>query len=1357
MTRSSGKSGDLRPTHGKDARRVVTAWAAVALAGAVLAIALAGATPAVAGPAFPWAATEAPVPSGAASSPFAFPDTFIQEQCISDSTCIAVGSYKDTGGNTWGLIEKLSGGTWSATAAPEPADANSPSYAGLNSVSCTSATACTAVGDYMNDLGHSAALVVTLSGTTWTAAAAPQPSGSDDGNTRLSSVSCTAATACTAVGADATSATSSDGFTDTLSGTTWTPAQVGLPSNAAATNRTGSLVQVSCTSDTTCTAVGSYKDSSGHTAPLIDTLSSSWAAVEASLPGDSGTDGDGQLNASLVSVSCTAATACTAVGSYNDSSTVNSRGGYVWGLIDSLSGTTWSAVSAPEPGGAGTDTLGNQGAQLVSVSCSSATWCAAVGGFQDSTVGPGFAYGLIDTGSGTSWSGDAAPQPAGAGTDLDGEENSGLVSVSCDSDTYCAAAGSYYDASAHHLGYLIDLESGTPTATGAPTPSNTAYSPLNTISCTDENYCGAGGTYGDTGGNIQGLLELGETTQGAPGPATQLVFSTEPAGATVGGAFTTQPVVTVEDASGDVITSDSSTVSLSIASGTPTSGGPGALSGCSPNESLGVITFSGCQIGTTGTAYELDATDGSLTAATSAAFNVTAATPLPHVTSFSPLSGVAGTHVTLVGTGLADATEVDFTGSSAPATIDSDTATKIVVEVPQDATLGPLTVKNVSGPAVTTASFKPLPKITSLDAYDGQTLNTVVITGTNLTGVTGVKFGTTHASFTTSAATQVSATVPAGFSSGKVSVTTPDGTTVSTGTYSITKVTGMTPTSGAAGAIVTITGQGLGSATSVAFSGAPPQALMGPATPTAIKVAVPASSALDGPLTVHTPNIDIGGIATSASFKLLPKITSLAPSPAHASSSVVVAGSNFEPTGLAPTVKLGATVLTPVSPSGTGFTVALPANVVTGTLTVITPDGSTTTKLNVVPTISGGPTPRHGAAGTPVSLTGLTFTGTSSVKFANGVAAPFVLTGTLGSPQTLSFKVPATAASGPITVTNAGGSTATAGDFTVDPHITSFTPGSAAQGATVTVTGTGFGLNGDTRAIHVGTVAATSVTWVSPTSVKFQIPNGAPVSDKIHIAVNGGATADSATNLKVTATIASFTPTHGPAGTPVVITGSGFTGATGVTFHGIAASSFHVDSATQVTATVPSGTTPGAITVTRPTAPTTLTSATNFDNTAAITNLSETSGHAGDDITVTGTDLTGATTVTFGGGATATATSVTATSLHVTVPAAAQTGAITVTTPLGDAVSGDDFTMEPAIDSFSPGDGAPGTSVVITGSGFTGATDVAFGGVSVGDGNFSVDSATQITATVPAGAATGIVTVQTPGGSAESADSFTVD
>jgi hypothetical protein len=79
----------------------------------------------------------------------------------------------------------------------------------------------------------------------------------------------------------------------------------------------------------------------------------------------------------------------------------------------------------------------------------------------------------------------------------------------------------------------------------------------------------------------------------------------------------------------------------------------------------------------------------------------------------------------------------------------------------------------------------------------------------------------------------------------------------------------------------------------------------------------------------------------------------------------------------------------------------------------------------------------------------------------------------------------------------------------------------------------------------------------------------------------------------------------------------------------------------------------------------------------------------------------------------------------------------------------------PSVSSFSPTSGSVGTSVTITGSGFTGATDVAFNGVSVGTGNFTVDSDSQITAVVPAGATSGPVSV-TAGTTAASSTSFTV-
>src|SRR5439155_5462717 len=64
-------------------------------------------------------------------------------------------------------------------------------------------------------------------------------------------------------------------------------------------------------------------------------------------------------------------------------------------------------------------------------------------------------------------------------------------------------------------------------------------------------------------------------------------------------------------------------------------------------------------------------------------------------------------------------------------------------------------------------------------------------------------------------------------------------------------------------------------------------------------------------------------------------------------------------------------------------------------------------------------------------------------------------------------------------------------------------------------------------------------------------------------------------------TVGSFTPSSGPVGTTITISGSGLTGATGVTFNG-AAASYTVDSDSQITATVPSSATSGPIGVTTP-------------------------------------------------------------------------------------------------------------------------------------------------------------------------------
>ena len=78
----------------------------------------------------------------------------------------------------------------------------------------------------------------------------------------------------------------------------------------------------------------------------------------------------------------------------------------------------------------------------------------------------------------------------------------------------------------------------------------------------------------------------------------------------------------------------------------------------------------------------------------------------------------------------------------------------------------------------------------------------------------------------------------------------------------------------------------------------------------------------------------------------------------------------------------------------------------------------------------------------------------------------------------------------------------------------------------------------------------------------------------------------------------------------------------------------------------------------------------------------------------------------------------------------------------------------PVITSFTPASGLPGAPVVITGVDFIGATTVAFNGTTAP--GFVVNSASQITVTVPAGATTGPISISNPRGTGTSAASFTV-
>jgi hypothetical protein len=146
-------------------------------------------------------------------------------------------------------------------------------------------------------------------------------------------------------------------------------------------------------------------------------------------------------------------------------------------------------------------------------------------------------------------------------------------------------------------------------------------------------------------------------------------------------------------------------------------------------------------------------------------------------------------------------------------------------------------------------------------------------------------------------------------------------------------------------------------------------------------------------------------------------------------------------------------------------------------------------------------------------------------------------------------------------------------------------------------------------------------------------------------------------------------------------------------------------------------------------------------------------GPAGTGVTITGTTFIGATAVSFNGVA-ATFTVSNSGTITTTVPAGATTGPITVTTPAsGPLMTTTRFTVTPTITSFAPASSGVGTVVTITGTNFIGTTAVSFNGAAAA---FTVSNSGTVTATVPAGATTGPITVTTLDGSATSAASFTV-
>ena len=329
-------------------------------------------------------------------------------------------------------------------------------------------------------------------------------------------------------------------------------------------------------------------------------------------------------------------------------------------------------------------------------------------------------------------------------------------------------------------------------------------------------------------------------------------------------------------------------------------------------------------------------------------------------------------------------------------------------------------------------------------------------------------------------------------------------------------------------------------------------------------------------------------------------------------------------------------------------------------------------------------------------------------------------------------------------------------DFAITPGpgpvITSFTPAFGPVGTVVTLTGSGF--TGATAVRFNGT-AATNVTGTA-TSLTATVAAGS-TSGLITVTTPLG-TVSSATPFRVGAppTITGFTPTSGPTGTVVTLTGTNLLGAIQVTLNGADVPTPSVNSATQLTLTLPDGATTGRFAVTTPFGTATSAGVFTVPLRPVITAFTPTRGPVSTTVVVlTGRNFTGATQVRFGGVAATPAPGGSDTQLTVTVPIGALTGPLAVTTPQGTGVSGGSFTVlpTPALTAISPASGPAGITVTGTGTGLDQVTTLTLNGASLA---IRTQDATSITFVVPAGATTGAVLGTATGGGGTSSVRFTV-
>lgn len=765
-------------------------------------------------------------------------------------------------------------------------------------------------------------------------------------------------------------------------------------------------------------------------------------------------------------------------------------------------------------------------------------------------------------------------------------------------------------------------------------------------------------------------------------------------------------------------------------------------------------------------------------------------------TPFSPISGIAGATVELFGNNFIDAREVLFNGAAATFTVNHNG--KITATIPNLASSGPITVTTPSGSVASVAFDVPEPTIMTFSPAFGEALETeVIISGENYHNVTKVEFnGVAVTSFTVNETNdEITATVPLGASTGPITVTSPAGIATSVDPFEVPAPTFVareftvgeetvelefSPTRTGAGKTITIFGENLASVSRVVFLGET-EGVDGTnlvkTTDTELTVTVP-----EGARTGLLQLIASGGkTATSTQifeFVPAPVIDNVTPIYGIVTTEITISGSNFED---AVSVKIGDGVVASsdftVNVEGTSITLTIPTTATTGSVSVTTQLGGTSTwsgtfDVILAPSIVSF-TPTEGPIGQEITLTGTNLKYVTEVVFlgANGTEEPedtrVPFTTPNGSDTELAFAVPANTPEGltKLLVRNAEDIAISEDDFEVilRPVVNNLTPTMGISGATVVLEG--YNLGNVTEMYFGGvelTLAAEDFTInAEGTQITVAVPANAPVLSAVVVANEFGSSVAKDFIVIQKPTIVSFTEDRGIVGDNVIITGTNFYGdgnnPISVSF---ASADARVDgeitaiTPTQITVTVPRTAVTGSLIVTNAAGSSDPSADYIVATTPEIFSFTPTTGIVGDDVTITGWLMQNVTEVSFNGTKTAVKPSADGRTITVEVPDGATTGRLSlfegensVFTTAEDQI----FTVIPAptIATVSPNSGVGGTVVTITGTNFIDVTSVTFNGVAVATADVVVNETFDVlTVKVPTTAKTGALVVTTEAGTA---------